>query len=210
MLKLKQFTLLLLISLTLIGLNACNQLPIAKTQTTHKKQVCDENTPNYSVNVDKYDNAQMISYNIEITTSNVISKTSSLRQKLSEIKGGEIESFSSNENSANIRMYYPIQLSNKIDQVLSNDPEITNFSRSTSNIGQNYVNYAEKYYSYKVLLDNFNEIENIITVKSCDKVDTGVLKKMLEENTQNYKSNMSNYKKQMNALYVQIYIRKTT
>lgn len=210
MLKLRQFTLLLLISLTLIGLNACNQLPVAKTQTTHQKQVCDENTPNYSVNVDKYDNAQMINYNIEITTSNVISKTSSLRQKLSEIKGGEIESFSSNENSANIRMYYPIQLSNKIDQVLSNDPEITNFSRSTSNIGQNYVNYAEKYYSYKVLLDNFDEIENIIKVKSCDKVDTGVLKKMLEENTQNYKSNMSNYKKQMNALYVQIYIRKTT
>ena len=78
-------------------------------------------------------------------------------------------------------MYYPIQLASKIDKLLSKDPEITNFSRSNNNIGQSYVTYAKRYYSYKVLIDSFDEIEDIVKYQSCDTVDTSALKKTLEE-----------------------------
>ena len=210
MLNIKQIILIILISSTFIGLNACNKLPLQKSKTNHQQQNCDENSTNYYVNVEQYGKAEMLSYNIDITTSNVISKTNLIRNKLAEIQGGEIESFSSNEDNANIRMYYPLKASTQIDQVLSKDTEITSFNRSSSNIGQSYVDYAQRYNSYKILLDNFDEIKEISIAQSCDTVDTNVLKKVLQENIQNYKSNMTSYEKQMDKIYLQIYIRKST
>ncbi|MEW5819196.1 MAG: hypothetical protein AB1782_03315 [Cyanobacteriota bacterium] len=203
--KFKLFFLFAFFVLIIFNLNSCNVKNLSENKLK-TKFVCDEDK--YNIDFDKYKSLKKYNYNVDITTSKVVEKTSDIRQNLLKIKNIEIESFSSNESGGNIRAYIPYRESELIEKIFAGDPEITNFSKGSSDIGSSYVEYAEKYYITKILMDNFPEVNNIISNESCDKIDTSNFRRMLQDNIRSYESTMTSYKQQMNKVELYIYIRK--
>lgn len=194
-----------LVLIAFLGLNSCNVKNLTKAQSIDEI-TCDPSK--YNIDYDKYRSAVTYNYSIDITTNDVIKKTTEIRAKLAEINGIDIESFSSNESNSNIRVYLPVKDASIVDKIFSSDREITSFNRSTSNIGSSYIDYAERYYTYKILLDNFQQVKEIVSKASCDKIDSSSVRRVLEDNIRSYESSMDSYQKQSNKVYLQIYIRK--
>lgn len=162
------------------------------------------------IDYEKYRNVKTYNISINIATNNVLDKTSKIKKKLAEINLLEMESFSADENSANMRAYIPVKDVEKVSTLLSDETEITSFNRSESNIGDSYIEYAKIYYAYKALSDNYDDVIKTIVKKSSYSIDTSKFKKTIEDQVINYKSNMDSYKNQMNRAILQIYISKKT
>ena len=190
---------LLLAIFICISIVTTNYNAIAKT---------DYNDSKSQFNYEEYKNAITQYYNIEIKTDDVIEKTTEIRKILYKIPDSSLESFSCNKDNAQIRLYIPLKNEDIVMKLFSEDKDLSNFSSSSSNIGNDFMNYYEKYKFYELLLNNFDKVKNIIYKDSCNKIDAYKLKKMLEDNKQNFERSLEEYKKKLNTIYLQVYIRK--
>ena len=207
--KFQELVLISLICLLVSGISACNLKNNVESNDnspkTKKNLVCDDSK--YSLNYDKYKNSVMYNYNVEIKSPNVIERASEIRNRLAKLKDIELESFSTQKDYANIRLYLPYNYATEIDNMFANDSDITNFSKSSSNIGDNYIDYYERYVFFDILLNNFDEIEKMAEKDTCDKIDLNRVRRMIEENSRSYESSYTSYKKQLNKINLQIYVR---
>lgn len=146
-------------------------------------------------------------YNIEYQTDNVIPLAKKLKDKISSYKGAEMQSFSANLNNANIYFYFPIDEGKKLFEELISDPQISSINQNINNIDNSYALYARKYKLFKILQDNFGQVEEILNQQKCTNDEILEMSKILQENLTNYKSTMDNYEKQLNKTYFNIYIR---
>lgn len=202
----KQYTLLFLIALVLtFSLNACK---LGSTEETTSEPAVDCKNNKYLEKMDKYKNAEKENYRIDIKTEEVVDTTNSIRIKLSQLKGSDIDSFSSNSSNGFIRMYIPIRESLPLDKILSEINDITSFSKNTSNFGDSYTSYIERYLFFKFLYENFDSLEPKLKKQYCGKVDPAKFQSMIKDNMNNNLSNINSYSKQLNKIELQINIIK--
>lgn len=157
----------------------------------------------------RYSEVKTNNINVNFSSYEVIPKAIEIKKRvLSLIPDAEMDQFSASESSANIRFVVPLGYEEKLSDLFIDDPDLTQYNKSSCNYASSYSDALSSYKTYKVLLDNIDDIVKMLKTKTKCSIDEYKIKQMLESQVRSYESSMREYDKQMNRLMMQIYISK--
>jgi hypothetical protein len=202
MIKLKWLLLLIAFGLVAVNLNACKFSEIKdKTSAIQKIKP--------AIDFEQYKGLKTYNVSMYYQTSNVINKANEIKKKLEEEKKLDIESFSVNDSSASLRASFPAGSTDKIINLLDDVSDLTNMNKNFNESGEYFISFAEKYYAFKALDDNFEYIIKVLKDNNTYYVDDFKLKEIIESSMKHNKGSMESYEKQLNKGYLQVSVSKT-
>ncbi|MEW5820770.1 MAG: hypothetical protein AB1782_11305 [Cyanobacteriota bacterium] len=154
--------------------------------------------------VDNYEEAVSYYMNFKYESDDIFKKVSELKELFDKMNIIEIDSFSSNEKNGYIRGKVIKATTKEIYSILSQQPQLVSYNISQSRCGNNYNFYLEQYHTYKALIDNFDQIEKIITCNYEYDISPDKIKNLLLTQLNNNEANMNSCDNKINSINIEI------